>query len=49
VGRQLEALRRVRTASLALTDALQAGTMETMLAKDEVELALAYLLGKRKP
>jgi hypothetical protein len=49
VGGQLEALRRVLTASLALAEPLQAGTIETMLAKDEVKLALEYLLGKRKP
>jgi hypothetical protein len=28
---------------------LQAGTIEKVLAKDDVELALEYLLGKRKP
>ena len=46
---QLAALRHVLTASLALADELQAGTIEKVLAKDDVELALEYLLGKRKP
>jgi len=46
---QLTALRRVLTASLALAEALQAGTIEKVLAKDDVELALEFLLGKRKP
>jgi hypothetical protein len=46
---QLAALRRVLTASLALAEELQAGTIEKVLAKDDIELALEYLLGKRKP
>jgi hypothetical protein len=46
---QLAALRRVLTASLTLAEELQAGTIEKVLAKDDVELALEYLLGKRKP
>ncbi len=46
---QLAALRRVLTASLALAEALQAGTIEKVLAKDDVELALEFLLGKRNP
>ncbi len=46
---QLAALRRVLTASLALAEELQAGTIEKVLAKDDVALALEYLLGKRKP
>jgi hypothetical protein len=46
---QVAALRRVLTASLALTEELQAGTIEKVLAKDDVELALEFLLGKRKP
>jgi hypothetical protein len=37
------------TASLALAEELQAGTIEKVLAKDDVELALEFLLGKRKP
>jgi hypothetical protein len=45
----LTALRRVLTASLALAEALQAGTIEKVLAKDDVELAMEFLLGKRKP
>ena len=46
---QLEALRRVLTASLALAEELQAGTIDKVLAKDDEELAVEYLLGKRKP
>jgi hypothetical protein len=46
---QLEALRRVLTASMALAEALQAGTIDKVLATDDVELAVEYLLGKRKP
>ena len=46
---QVTALRRVLTASLALAEELQAGTIEKVLAKDDVELALEFLLGKRKP
>ena len=46
---QLTALRRALTASLALAEQLQAGTIEKVLAKDDVELALEFLLGKRKP
>jgi len=49
LGGQLEALRRALTASLALAEALQAGTIDTIMAKDDVELAVEYLLGKRKP
>jgi hypothetical protein len=40
LGGQLEALRRVLTASLALAEELQAGTIEKILAKDDAELAL---------
>jgi hypothetical protein len=46
---QLEALRRVLTASLALAEELQTGTIDRVLAKDDVELALEYLRGQRKP
>jgi hypothetical protein len=46
---QVAALRRVLTASLALAEELQAGTIEKVLAKDDMELALEFLLGKRKP
>src|SRR6266702_5742789 len=48
LGGQLETLRRAFTASLALAEELQAGTIEKILAKDDVELAMEYLLGKRK-
>jgi hypothetical protein len=46
---QLAVLRHVLTASLALAEELQAGTIEKVLAKDDVELALEFLLGKRRP
>lgn len=46
---QLAALRRVLTASLALAEELQAGTIDKILAKDDVELAMEFLLGKRRP
>ena len=46
---QVAVLRRVLTASLALAEELQAGTIEKVLAKDDVELALEFLLGKRRP
>jgi hypothetical protein len=46
---QVAALRRVLTASLALAEALQAGTIEKVLAKNDMELALEFLLGTRKP
>ena len=49
LGGQLEALRRTLTASLALAKELQSGTIEKILVKDDVELAMEYLLGKRKP
>ena len=49
LGGQLDALRRTLTVSLALAEELQAGTIEKILAKDDVELAMEYLLGKRKP
>jgi len=49
LGEQLEALRRTLTTSLALAEELQAGTMEKVLAKDDVELALEFLRGQRKP
>ena len=45
---QLAALRRTLSASLALAEELQAGTIETVLAKDDVELALEYLRGTRR-
>jgi hypothetical protein len=46
---QLAALHQVLTASLALTEELQAGTIDKVLAKDDVELAVEFLLGKRRP
>ena len=49
LGGQLEALRRVLMASLPLAEELQTGTIDKVLAKDDVELALEYLRGMRKP
>ena len=46
---QLAALHQVLTTSLALVEELQAGTIEKVLAKDDVELAVEFLLGKRRP
>jgi hypothetical protein len=45
---QLSALRQVLTLCLALTDEMKDGTIDRILAKDDVELALEFLLGKRK-
>jgi hypothetical protein len=45
---QLTELRQVLTACLALADEMKDGTIEKILAKDDVELALEFLLGKRK-
>jgi hypothetical protein len=45
---QLTELRRVLAACLALADEMKDGTIEKMLAKDDVELALEFLMGKRK-
>ena len=43
---QLSELRQVLTACLALADEMKDGTIEKILAKDEVELALEFLMGK---
>ena len=45
---QLTELRQVLTACLALADEMKDGTIEKILAKDDVELALEFLMGKRK-
>ena len=44
---QLTTLRQVLSACLALADEMKDGTIEKMLAKDDVDLALEFLLGKR--
>jgi hypothetical protein len=45
---QLTELRQVLTACMALADEMKDGTIEKILAKDDVELALEFLMGKRK-
>jgi hypothetical protein len=47
--RQLTELRQVLTSCLALADELSQATIEKVLAKDDFELGLEVLLGKRKP
>jgi hypothetical protein len=41
-------LREVITSILSLTEELKSGTIESVLAKSDIELALEVLLGKRK-
>jgi hypothetical protein len=45
---QLSALRQVLTLCLALADEMKDGTIDQILAKDDVELAIDFLMGKRK-
>ena len=45
---QLTTLRQVLTSCLALADEMKDGTIEKILAKDDVELALEFLTGKRQ-
>jgi hypothetical protein len=45
---QLSALRHVLTLCLAPVDEMKDVTIEKVLAKDDVELALEFLMGKRK-
>jgi hypothetical protein len=45
---QLSTLRQVLTLCLALTDEMKDGTIDQILAKDDVELAIEFLMGKRK-
>jgi predicted ATPase len=45
---QLSALRQVFTLCLALADEMKNGTIDQILAKDDVELAIEFLMGKRK-
>jgi hypothetical protein len=49
VQQQLDRLRRVLTACLALTDMLQEGTIEQVLGKSDIELAVDLLSGKLQP
>ena len=45
---QLTTLRQVFTLCLALADEMKDGTIDQILAKDDVELASEFLMGKRK-
>ena len=45
---QLTALRHVLTLCFALTDEMKDGTIDRILAKDDVELAIEFLMGRRK-
>lgn len=45
---QLTTLRHVLTLCLAPTDEMKDGTIDTRLAKDDVKLAIEFLMGKRK-
>ena len=45
---QLSALRQVLTLCLGLADEMKAGTIDRILSKDDVELAIEFLMGKRK-
>jgi hypothetical protein len=45
---QLTALRHVLTLCLALAGEMKAGMIDQSLAKDDVELAIEFLMGKRK-
>jgi len=45
---QLTRLREVIAAILALAEELKGGTIESVLAKSDIELALEMLSGKRK-
>ncbi len=45
---QLDQLRSVLTVCLALTDELKEGTIDKVLGKKDVELAIGVLTGKRK-
>lgn len=48
LNQQLTELRGVLTATLALADEMKDGTIEKILAKDDVELGLEFLMGKHK-
>ncbi len=45
---QLDRLRSVLTSTLALADELKEGTIDTIMAKSDIELAIEMLTGKRK-
>jgi hypothetical protein len=46
---QLDQLRSVLTACLALTEELKEGTIEKVLGKSDIEMAVDFLSGKLKP
>ena len=48
VRQQLDQLRRVLTACLSLTDVLKEGTIEKVLGKSDIEIAIDTLSGKLK-
>ena len=48
LNRQLAELRGVLTATLALADEMKDSTIEKILAKDDFELGLDFLMGKHK-
>ena len=45
---QLDRLRSMLTLTLALADELKEGTIDTIMAKSDIELAIEMLTGKRK-
>ncbi len=46
---KLDQLRSVLTACLALTEELKEGTIEKVLGKSDIEMAVDFLSGKLKP
>ena len=48
LNRQLAELRGVLTAALALADDMKDSTIEKIMAKDDFELGLDFLMGKHK-
>jgi len=48
LNRQLTELRQVLTDTLALADEMKDGTIEKMMAKDDFELGLEFLMGKHR-
>jgi hypothetical protein len=48
LNRQLADLRGVLTSTLALADEMKDGTIEKILAKDDFELGLEFLMGKHR-
>jgi hypothetical protein len=48
LGGKLTRLRKKITVILSLAEELKSGTIESVLAKSDIELALEVLLGQRK-